>query len=281
MEIKATDVKTLREKTGAGMMDCKKALQEAQGDFQKAVRILKELGLAAAAKRAGRATNQGRIFSQLAGSLGVLLELTCETDFVAKNKDFLALGRKLTGIALAKGKAAKVEDFDGTVKEVIGIIKENMGVRRFGVLSAGPQEMVLEYIHGEGRIGVLVKVALSSVELQSNPRVKEVAFDLTLHTAAFAPQYLGRDQVPASYLAEQEAIFRKQAESLGKPENVLKGIVQGKLNKHLADVCFLEQGFVKDPNVKVAKLLENLGKEIGGKMTISDYLYYKVGEETN
>jgi len=108
-----------------------------------------------------------------------------------------------------------------------------------------------------------------------------VAFDLTLHTAAFAPQYLGRDQVPASYLAEQEAIFRKQAESLGKPENVLKGIVQGKLNKHLADVCFLEQGFVKDPNVKVAKLLENLGKEIGGKMTISDYLYYKVGEETN
>ena len=281
MEIKATDVKTLREKTGAGMMDCKKALQEAQGDFRKAERILKELGLAAAAKRAGRATNQGRVFSQLADGLGVLLELTCETDFVAKNKDFLALGRKLTGIALAKGQAAKAEDFEGPVKEAVGIIKDNMEVRRFGLLASGPQELVLDYIHGEGRLGVLVKVALSSAELAKNPRVKEVAFDLALHTAAFAPLYLSRDRVPKEYLAEQEAIFLKQAESLGKPEKVLKGIAQGKLNKHLAEICLLEQGFVKDPNLKVAKVLEDLAKEVGGEMTISDYLYYKVGEATS
>ena len=278
MEIKATDVKTLREKTGAGMMDCKKALQEALGDFQKAERILKELGLAAAAKRAGRATNQGRVFSQLGGGLGVLLELTCETDFVAKNKDFVALGRKLTGIALAKGQAAKPEDFEGTVKEAVGIIKENMEVRRFGLLSAGPQELVLDYIHGEGRLGVLVKVALSSAELVNNPRVKEVAFELALHAAAFAPLHLSRDRVPKEYVAEQEGIFRKQAESTGKPEKVLQGIAQGKLNKHLAEICFLEQGFVKDPNLKVSKVLEELGKEVGGKMTISDYLYFKVGE---
>jgi elongation factor Ts len=279
VEIKATDVKALRDKTGAGMMDCKKALQEAQGDFQKAERILKELGLAAAAKRAGRATSQGRVFAELGDGLGVLLELTCETDFVAKNKDFLALGRKLTGIALAKGKAAKSGDFEAPVKEVVGIIKENMEVRRFGFLSSGPQELVLEYIHGEGRIGVLVKVALSSAELLKHPRVKQVAFDLALHTAAFAPQYLSRDRVPKEYIADQEAIFLKQAESLGKPEKVLKGIAQGKLNKHLADICFLDQGFVKDLNLKVSKVLEDLAKEIGGKMTISDYLYYKVGEE--
>jgi elongation factor Ts len=278
VEIKATDVKTLRDKTGAGMMDCKKALQEAQGDFQKAERILKELGLAAAAKRAGRATNQGRIFSQLGDGLGVLLELTCETDFVAKNKDFQALGRKLAGIALAKGQAAKAGDFEGPVKEAIGIIKENMEVRRFGLLAAGPQELLVDYIHGEGLLGVLVKVALSSADLAKHPRVKEVAFDLALHTAAFAPQYLSRDRVPKEYLAEQEAIFRKQAESLGKPEKVLQGIAQGKLNKHLAEICFVDQGFVKDPNQKVAKVLEELGREIGGKMTVSDYLYYKVGE---
>ena len=281
MEIKATDVKALRDKTGAGMMDCKKALQEAQGDAQKAERILKELGLAAAAKRAGRATNQGRVFSQLAGDRGVLLELTCETDFVAKNKDFLALGRKLTDTALAKGPAAKAEDFDGAVKDAIGIIKENMEVRRFGVLTAGAQELVLDYIHGEGRIGVLVKFKVSDPGLKANPRIKEVAFDLTLHTAAFAPLFLGREHVPASYLAEQEAIFRKQAEGLKKPENVLKGIVQGKVNKHLAEVCFLEQAFIKDSNLKVSKVLEALAKEVGGQLSISDYLYYKVGEEAS
>ena len=278
MEIKATDVKALRDKTGAGMMDCKKALQEAQGDFQKAERILKELGLAAAAKRAGRATNQGRIFSKVANRVGVLLELTCETDFVAKNKEFQALGRRLAEIALARGEALTANDFEGPVKEAIGIIKENMEVRRFGLMSAGPQEMILDYVH-DGRIGVLVKLALSSDGLANHPRVKEVANDLVLHAAAFAPMFLSRERVLSSYLEEQAAIFRKQAESLGKPEKVLQGIAQGKLNKHLAEVTFLEQAFVKDSNVKVAKVLESLGQEIGGTVSISDYLYYKVGEE--
>ena len=279
MEIKATDVKALRDKTGAGMMDCKKALQDAQGDFQKAERILKELGLAAAAKRAGRATNQGRIFSQVANRMGVLLELTCETDFVAKNKDFQALGRRLTDIALARGEAVAAKDFEGPVKEAVGIIKENMEVRRFGLMTAGPQEMILDYIH-DGRIGVLVKLALSSNGLADHPRVKEVANDLALHAAAFAPLFLSRERVLSSYLEEQAAIFRKQAESLGKPEKVLQGIAQGKLTKHLSEVCFLEQAYIRDSNVKVAKVLEALGKEVGGTVTVSDYLYYKVGGET-
>jgi len=279
LEIKATDVKALRDKTGAGMMDCKKALQDAQGDFQKAERILKELGLAAAAKRAGRATNQGRIFSQVANRMGVLLELTCETDFVAKNKDFQALGRRLTDIALARGEAVAAKDFEGPVKEAVGIIKENMEVRRFGLMTAGPQEMILDYIH-DGRIGVLVKLALSSDGLADHPRVKEVANDLALHAAAFAPLFLSRERVLSSYLEEQAAIFRKQAESLGKPEKVLQGIAQGKLTKHLSEVCFLEQAYIRDSNVKVAKVLEALGKEVGGTVTVSDYLYYKVGGET-
>jgi elongation factor Ts len=280
VEIKATDVKALRDKTGAGMMDCKKALVEAQGDFPKAERILKELGLAAAAKRAGRAANQGRIFSRLTPERGVLLELSCETDFVAKNRDFVALGGRLTELALQKGREAKPEDFDGQVKQAIGIIKENIELRRFNVIDAGPSDLLLDYIHAEeGRIGVLVKFGLSDAGLKANPRVKEITFDLTLHAAAFAPLYLSRDRVPASYLEEQEAIFSKQAENLGKPEKVLKGIVQGKLNKHLGEVCFLEQAFVKDQNMKVSKVLEALTKEVGGTVAISDYLYYKVGEE--
>jgi len=282
VEIKATDVKALRDKTGAGMMDCKKALQEAGGDFQKAERLLQELGLAAAAKRAGRAANQGRIFASLREDRGVLLELDSETDFVAKNKDFIALGKKLAEQVLAKGPAARAEELAAPVKEAIGIIKENIELRRFRVLEAGPRDLLVLYLHGEeSRVGVLVKFALADAALKSNPRLKEVTFDLALHAAAFAPLFLDRSQVAADYLQEQESIFRKQAESLGKPENVLKGIVQGKLNKHLADVCFLEQAFVKDPNQKVSKVLEALSKEVGGKVTISDYLYYKVGEEVS
>jgi elongation factor Ts len=125
----------------------------------------------------------------------------------------------------------------------------------------------------------MVEFSISDPLLKDNPRLKEVAFDLTLHTAAFAPLYLRRDQVEASYLDEQEEIFTKQAEKLGKPENVLKGIVQGKLNKHLAEICFLDQPFVKDQNLKVSKVLDDLNKEIGGVVQIDEYLYYNVGEE--
>jgi elongation factor Ts len=279
VDIKATDVKALREKTGAGMMDCKKALVQASGDFTKAEKILKELGLAAAQKRAGRVTKEGRVFSRIQDGKGVLLELTCETDFVAKNKEFLALGASLSDLAIAKGPGAKPEDFFSQVQDAVGKIKENITLRRLQVMETNASDLILDYIHGEGKIGVMVKFNLSDPSLKDNPRVKEVAFDLTLHTAAFAPLFLKRDQVAESYLKEQEEIFTKQAEKLGKPEKVVKGIVQGKLNKHLAEICFLDQPFVKDQNLKVSKLLDELNKEIGGQVRIDEYLYYKVGEE--
>ena len=279
MEIKAPDVKTLREKTGAGMMDCKKALVEAKGDFAKAEKILKELGLAAAQKRAGRATREGRVFSRISDGRGVLLELTCETDFVAKNKEFIALGETLTELAVVKGSSAQPEDFISHVQDTVGRIKENITLRRLNVLEAGVNDLIMDYIHGEGKIGVMVKFSLSDSSLKDNAKVKEVGFDLTLHTAAFGPLFLTRDNVPGEYLKEQEEIFAKQAEKLGKPENVAKSIVQGKLNKHLAEICFVDQPFVKDQNLKVSKVLEALSKEIGGKVEIGEYLYYKVGEE--
>jgi elongation factor Ts len=279
VDIKATDVKALREKTGAGMMDCKRALVQANGDFGKAEKILKELGLAAAQKRAGRTTKEGRVFSRVADRKGALLELTCETDFVAKNKEFIALGEFLSDLAIAKGSAARPEDFTSPVQEAVGKIKENITLRRLKVMEAGATDLIMDYIHGEGKIGVMVKFSLSAPELKDNARVKEVAFDLTLHTAAFAPLFLKRDRVPEAYLKEQEEIFTKQAEKLGKPENVMKGIVQGKLNKHLAEICFVDQPFVKDQNLKVSKVLDELNKEVGGKVEIGDYLYLKVGEE--
>jgi len=279
VDIKATDVKALREKTGAGMMDCKKALVQANGDFAKAEKILKELGLAAAQKRAGRATREGRIFSRIRDGKGVLLELTCETDFVAKNKEFLALGETLSELAISKGPGAKPEDFSSQVQDVVGKIKENITLRRLQFMEGNANDLILDYIHGEGKIGVMVKFALSDPSLKDNPRVKEVAFDLTLHTAAFAPLFLDRNEVAQSYLKEQQEIFTKQAEKLGKPENVVKGIVQGKMNKHLAEICFVDQPFVKDQNLTVSKVLDALNKEIGGQVQIDEYLYYKAGEE--
>lgn len=280
IEVKATDVKALREKTGAGMMDCKRALVESGGDFKKAEKHLKELGLAAAAKRAGRATKEGRVFSLIKGGRGVLLELTSETDFVAKNREFIALGRKIVEGAVAKGPSAQAEDFAADLSEAIGRIKENMELRRFRVLEAGASGLLRDYIHGEeGKIGVLLRFTLQGPSLRDNPRVQEVTFDLALHAAAFAPGFLSRDKVPAEYVKEQEEIFTKQAAALGKPENVLKGIVQGKVNKHLSEICFLEQPFVKDQSQKVSKVLEALGKEVGGKVELAEYLYYKVGEE--
>jgi elongation factor Ts len=280
VEIKAADVKTLREKTGAGMMDCKRALVQSGGDFKKAEKYLKELGLAAAAKRAGRVTKEGRAFSLIRGDRGVLLELTSETDFVAENREFIALGKKIAEHALVKGTAARAEDFAGDVKEAIGRIKENMELRRLRVLEAGSTGLLRDYVHGEeGKIGVLLRFALADATLRENPRVQEVTFDLALHAAAFAPTFLSRDKVPGEYAKEQEEIFAKQAASLGKPENVLKGIVQGKVNKHLSEICFLEQPFVKDQNQKVAKVLESLAKEVGGRVELVEYVYYKVGEE--
>jgi len=279
VEIKATDVKALRERTGAGMMDCKKALVQAEGDAVKAEKLLKELGLAAAQKRAGRTTKEGRVFSRIQDGKGVLLELTCETDFVAKNDEFIGLGETISEAAIAKGASARPDDFADRVHDVVGRIKENIMLRRLKVIEASSGEMILDYIHGEGRIGVMVKFVLSDPSLRENARLREVAFDLTLHTAAFSPAFLKRDQVPEPYLKEQEEIFIKQAEKLGKPEKVVKGIVQGKLNKHLSEICFLDQPFVKDQNLKVSKVLEELGKEIGGKVEIGEYLYYNVAEQ--
>ncbi len=282
VEIKASDVKRLREKTGAGMMDCKKALVQAEGDFAKAEKILKELGLAAAQKRGGRTTKEGQIFSKIEGNKGVVLELNSETDFVAKNKEFVALGEKLASIILEKELSEKDEELDGYITDAIGKIKENIELKRFKILKAKvADEYLVNYIHrvGDiGRIAVLILFSLGKPELKENEKFKETAFDIALHTAAYSPLFLSRDKVDEAYLKEQEEIFTKQAEKLDKPANVIQGIVKGKLNKHLSEICLLEQAFVKDQNLKVSKVLENLSKELGGDIKIKDFVYFKLGE---
>ena len=278
MTVTPAAVKELREKTGAGMMDSKKALVEAGGDMAKAEKLLKESGLAAAAKRMGRTTNEGRVFSKIAGSRAVLVELSCETDFVGRNSDFIALGDRIVARLIAEGPKAATASLEAMVAETASIIKENMGLRRHKVVDAAANEMLVDYIHGEGRIGVILRFRLASPSMAADPRVKATTFDLALHVAAFAPAYLSRDDVDPAYIAEQEAIFRKQVEGMDKPQNVLAGIVKGKVNKHLGEICMLDQGFVKDEKVRVTKILEDLGKEAGGKIELVEYVYFRVGQ---
>ncbi|MCK4540889.1 MAG: elongation factor Ts [Spirochaetales bacterium] len=279
MGISAADVKQLREKTGAGMLDCKKALTEADGNFEKAEKILKELGLAAAAKRSGRATNEGRIFTAINGDKAGVLEITCETDFVARNDDFKKLGQDLITRVMNEGLTEMIPALEARVQETISTIKENITLRRFYTTEITEDEMVVDYIHGEGSIGVLVKLKADSSDALKNEKVKEFAFDCALHIAAFNPLYLDQNAIDEGYLKEQEEIFKKQAENLGKPEKVIPGIVKGKLNKHLSEICFLNQGFVKDDKQSVSRVLEQVSKEVGSKISIAEYAYYKVGSE--
>ncbi len=280
MEIKAADVKRLRDKTGAGMLDCKKALNDAGGDFAEAEKKLKEMGLAAAAKRSGRATDEGRIFTKVGEKMAAILELACETDFVARNADFIKLGETLLDTIIKKNKSEIDDELNEMVKDTISTIKENMTLKRFSTMEIGENELIREYVHGEGAIGVLVKLKADSAETLKKDEVTQFAFDTALHIAAFNPLYLDRESVDENYLEEQEAIFRKQAENLGKPEKVLEGIVKGKLNKHFSEICLLDQGFVKEEKQSVEKMMKSIAKDAGGGLSISDFAYFRVGEES-
>jgi len=282
VEIKASDVKALREKTGAGMMECKNALVACEGDFAKAEKLLKEKGLAAVEKRANRATNEGKIFVKVAGNRAVIAELSSETDFVARNADFIALGNKIVEVALEKGYQEPTDELHAMVTDLATKIRENMGLKRLKMITAAPNEYLTSYIHGDGLIGVVVKLAADKPEALQTEAVKTLAFDLALHIAAFNPYALDKNHVDPAHLAEQEEIFRKQMEAdekmKGKPAAVFDNILKGKVAKYLAEICLLDQGFVKDEKVSVAKVVEETGKKVGAQLSISEYVYFRVGQ---
>jgi len=278
VDVKAADVKTRRDKTGVGMMDCRNALEKAGGDFAKAEKILKELGLAAAQKRSGRATKEGKVFARLTGDKAALLELLCETDFVARNADFQAIGSELVSIVLATNPKAVTSQMQDLVGGAIAKIKENMGIGRFEVMDAAANELLVSYVHGD-KIGVVVKLRLGTPALKDNAKVKEAAMDCALHAAAFAPLALTQADVSPAYLKEQEEIFAVQAKNTGKPENVVLGIAKGKLKKHLQEICFVDQLHVKQTKKSVAEVLREVGKEVGGEVALAAFRYYKLGAE--
>jgi elongation factor Ts len=281
MAISAADVKALREKTGAGMMECKNALVNTDGDFDRAEKLLKEKGLAAVEKRAGRAANEGKIFVKIKDQDAVLVELSTETDFVARNADFIALGDSIAGRVLEKGYTEPNDELNGLVTDLAAKIRENMSLKRLKVIKAAGNAYLTQYVHGDGNIGVVVTVSADTPAILANEEFRSFAFTIALHIAAFNPMVLDRTRIDGAFLKEQEEIFRKQMEMdeklKGKPSTVIDNILKGKMSKYLADICLLEQAYVKDEKVTVAQALAECGKRLGAKLAISDYVYFKVG----
>ena len=282
MDIKASDIKTLREKTGAGMMDCKKALTEANGDSAGAEKLLREWGMAGVEKRAGRATNEGKIFIKETPGKVSLVEIVCETDFVCRNKDFIAAGNKIVETAFAKDYAAGNAELEGMVKDIASIIKENIALKRVKLVTSGANECLHTYVHGEGTLAVVVKFRADKAEAFANAEVKAFVHDVALHIAAFNPMFLDQSKISPAWIDEQKDIFKKQVDLdekvRSKPEKVIEGILAGKLKKLMAEVCLVDQGFVKEEKTPVNQALAAVAKAAGVKLEIVDFVYLKVGE---
>ncbi|MBN2618671.1 MAG: translation elongation factor Ts [Spirochaetales bacterium] len=274
MAVSPQDVKKLREATGAGMLDCKKALMATDGDFKAAEKHLKEQGLANAANRSDRATNEGGVFTRVTDKKAVLIQITCETDFVAKNEKFKEAGETVLNSILENGFTEPNVELQELLKPFIAILKENMVLKTVKVLDINEGELVVDYVHS-GLVAVLTKVKTND---PTNETIKAFAFDCALHAAAFQPMFFNSSQVDPEYLKEQEEIFTAQTSNLGKPENIVAGIVKGKVSKHLAQICFVDQKFVKNDKISVAEAAKEVAKETGKTVELIDYAFTAVGK---
>lgn len=283
--ITAKMVGDLRAKTGAGMMDCKKALSEADGDMEQAIDLLRKKGLSAAAKKSGRVAAEGMIAAAGCDNCGALVEVNSETDFVAKNEAFQAFASGVVDVVLnqnpADVEALKALAFPGTGRNVgeelthqIATIGENMNLRRFVRLES-KSGVTASYIHGAGKIGVLVQL---DSDKAGDPKVAETARLLAMHVAAANPQYLCRQEVPADVLEREKDIMRAKALESGKPANIVDKIIDGQINKFYGETCLLEQIYVIDTDQKVGKVVEALAREIGGQVTLAAYARFQLGE---
>ncbi|RLB76988.1 MAG: elongation factor Ts [Deltaproteobacteria bacterium] len=284
MSITAAMVSELRKKTGAGMMDCKKALVETAGNMGEAVDFLRKKGLSAAAKKSGRVASEGAVAAGSEGSVGAMVELNAETDFVAKNEAFQAFVAGVKDVILANDiasvEALELIDYPGTGRTVaaelthqIATIGENMGIRRLARIDVG-QGVVTSYVHGAGKIGVLVELQTESTD----EKIAALGKQLAMHVAAAAPQYLDRASVPADIVEKEKEIMRVKALDSGKPENIVEKIILGQINKYFGEVCLIEQAFVIDPDQKVGKVVAALAKEIGADIKLNSYVRYQLGE---
>ncbi len=285
MAITASMVKELREMTGAGMMECKKALTEADGDMDKAVDVLRTRGLAAVAKKAGRATNEGTVMALVSddAKVGTLVELNCETDFVGMNEKFKAYAEKIARAALlakpADLDALKAAEIEGeTVEDVITdcihVMGENVQLPRFTVVEA---DAVASYIHGGGKIGVLVTFKVEGIDPTSADFV-QYGRDLAMQVAAVNPIAANRDDVSADVVEHEMSIYKAQAAESGKPENIQEKIATGRLEKFFKEQCLTEQTFVKNPDQTVNEYTAEVAKKLGGSIAVTGFKRFQLGE---
>lgn len=284
-EITAQMVKELREMTGAGMMECKKALAEADGNMEAAVDVLRTKGLAAAAKKAGRATNEGTVMAMVSDDCktGAVVELNCETDFVGMNEKFKAYAEKICKAAIeakpADVEALKAATIDGeTVEEVvtdcIHVMGENTQLARVAVVEA---QGVAAYIHAGGKIGVLVTFDVEGIDPASEG-FQKCGRDIAMQVAALNPVSATRADVPADVVEHEKEIYKAQAAESGKPEAIQEKMAEGRLEKFYKENCLTEQGFVKNPDQTVAQYADACAKELGGKIAITGFVRFALGE---
>jgi elongation factor Ts len=282
-EISAAAVKELRERTGAGMMECKKALTEANGDAEKAVTLLRERGLAKAARREGRASNEGTVAMALVGDVGALVEIGCETDFVARTDEFQLFAQQLAAVAAKAGAespealGAAMLDGESVAQRIAAVaskLGENVLCKRVARLAVSGG-LVGGYVHAGGKLGVLV--ALQTVA--RGAAAEAVAKEVSMHVAAAdpSPVALDRSGVPADLLARERELFAKQAAQTGKPEKVIEKIVEGRINKFYAEICLLEQPFVMNPDQTIGQMIAQKGKELGADVAVCGFVRFRLG----
>ncbi len=285
-EITAALVKELREKTGAGMMECKKALSETGGDLEGAIDFLRKKGLSVAEKKAGRIASQGLVGVVVEGNKGAIVELNSETDFVARNAEFQAMLTKMLGAALTTNgdvEAMKNETVDGktidtTLTELIAKIGENMSLRRAASVKVNTG-VVVPYMHtavvpNQGKIGVLVAIESAADQAQLADLGKKIA----MHIAASSPRFLKIEDVDAQTLAHEKSIYEEQAKASGKPANIIEKMVEGRIRKFHEEVVLMEQAFIMDPDKKIKDVVAAAAKELGTDVALTNYVRFALGE---
>jgi elongation factor Ts len=286
MSFTAKDVKELREKTGAGMMDCKKALTENNGDIEASVDFLRQKGLAAVAKKAGRIAAEGLVAAVVEANVGVAVEVNCETDFVAKNDDFKAfianianhlLSSSATDVESVKTEKLGDKTVEETLQELTLKIGEKIDLRRFEKITLATDGQVGSYVHG-GKIGVLVELVTENNEASKKAEFTELLNDLCLHVAAADPKFLDASGIDEDYKAREAKVYEAQLIEQGKPEKIIPNIIKGKLSKLASEICLLDQKFVKNPDLSINALVKEISTKIGSSITIKSFSRVNLGE---
>jgi elongation factor Ts len=282
-QITAAMVKELREQTGAGMMDVKRALTEADGNMEEATKILRKKGLAAATKKAGRVTSEGAVHAYSGGNIGVLVEVNSETDFVARTDQFRKFVEDVAKL-IARSKATSVDELQNEptngetvgqkTQAMIATVGENISVRRFTRYEASPNAAIGTYIHAGGKIGVMVELVAN----KKSDRIADVARDVAMHIAATEPRFIRREDVTQKDLDTEREIARDQALKSGKPENIVEKMVTGKMEKFYGEACLVEQPYIRNDKQSVGDYLESAGKETTCAYTVTRFTRYKLGE---